>query len=38
MNKQDLVTEIYDELDMIRLMSKLAEFAVINNSKIGLDM
>lgn len=37
MNKQELQIEIYYELDMIRLLSKLSEFAIMNDADIEID-
>ncbi len=37
MDKQDLIIEINYELDMLKLVSKLADFAVINGIRIGID-
>ncbi len=31
--QQNLIQEIYDELDMIRVLSKLASYAFINEAK-----
>ncbi len=31
--QQNLIDEIYDELGMIRVLSKLASYAMINNAK-----
>ncbi len=37
MNKQDLITEIYNELDMIWLIARLSNFAIMNSAKIDID-
>ena len=37
MNKQDLAIEIYYELDMIRLISRLSDFAITNDAGIDID-
>ncbi len=36
MDKEDLAIEIYYELDMLRLMSELSEFAIMNDAKIDI--
>ncbi|OGI01939.1 MAG: hypothetical protein A2Y25_02935 [Candidatus Melainabacteria bacterium GWF2_37_15] len=37
MDKQDLAIEIYYHLDMIRLIARLSDFAIMNDAKIDID-